>query len=95
MSAARVHFKEDKQAPKKGDHKAKKSGHPFRTALWISIVLAGIILWQLNPIIHGLHTTASTLTRAEPIRRVVSGLISLVYHRIATTVAPLIHRVTG
>lgn len=92
MSTARTHANNHKPTGPDG-HDQKKKGHPFRNALLISLALAALILWQLNPIIQGLHSTAAALGHAESFRQVVIGLVKMGYHRAATAIAPLIHRV--
>lgn len=84
MSTARVRHKEGTDQPK---------GHPFRTVLIVSLVLAALILWQLAPIIHGLHALETLLTRVERPRRIIVGLVKLGYHRLISVVASLIHQV--
>ncbi|NMP23475.1 hypothetical protein [Sulfobacillus harzensis] len=92
MSTARAHIKDSKHGAS-GDH-AEKKGHPFRNALLISLALAALILWQLNPIIQGLHSTATALSHAESFRQVVIGLVNMGYHRALDAITPLIHRVS-
>lgn len=91
--AARAHFKDEKPTAGHGDKKTGTKGHPFRNALLISLALAALILWQLNPIIRGLHSIQTTLMQAENIRRVTGGLLNIGYHHVVNTVGPLIHRV--
>ncbi len=92
MSTARAHVNNHKPTGPDGGHDQKK-GHPFRNALLISLALAALVLWQLNPIIHGLHSTAEALGHAESFRKVVIGLIKIGYQRASAAIAPLIHRV--
>jgi hypothetical protein len=84
MSAARAHHKESEPEPK---------GHPFRNVLVVSLLLAALILWQLTPIIHGLHYLESLLTRAEGPRRIIISLIHLGYTKLVSLVSPLIHKI--
>ncbi|MCL5116322.1 MAG: hypothetical protein M1272_04135 [Firmicutes bacterium] len=90
MSTARAHIKEEKRAARH-EGKMERKGHPFRNALFISLGVAAVILWQLNPIIRGLHAAESALTQAEGVRRVVGGLISVGYHRVVGLIAPIYH----
>lgn len=84
MSAQRDRHKEGEDRP---------SSHPFRTALIVSLVVAAIILWQLAPIIQGLHTLDLWLVRVQGPRRTLIGLLQLGYHRLLNVVTPLIHQV--
>lgn len=84
MSAARTHDREASEQPK---------GHPFRNALVVSIVLAALIMWQLTPIIHGLHFLESFLTRVEGPRRIIVGLLNTGYHKLSSLVSPVIQQV--
>lgn len=84
MSTARARHKEGTDQPK---------GHPFRNVLLVSLVVAAVILWQLAPIIHGLHTVDAFLTRAEGPRRIIAGLLKLGYQHLIAWIAPLVHRV--
>lgn len=92
MSTARAQYKEDKHAAKHSGKDHKKP-HPFRTALWISLALAALVLWQLNPIIHGLHSLDATLGQAEGLRQVVGGILTTSYHRIVNTIGPIVHHI--
>lgn len=84
MSAARSHHKE---VP------AENPGHPFRNLLVATLLVAALILWQLTPIVHGLHYLDSLLARAEGPRRLIIGLIHSGYARIVALVRPLVHKV--
>ncbi len=87
MSTARAHQKSGRDG-----HEGVRR-HPFRNALILSLIIAALILWQLNPIIHGIHGLYTILLRAEGIRRVVAGLLTVGYHKAAAIVTPLVHRI--
>lgn len=93
MSTARAQEKEEKNAVR-GERKDEGKRHHFRNALLISIVVAAVILWQLNPVIDGLRTLVGWLSHAEGVRRVVVGILNIGYHKAESVVGPLVHRVT-
>lgn len=87
--AAHAHDKEDKHGAT-----TTANGHPFRNALLISLVLAAIILWQLNSVIHALHSVAMALSQAEGFRHLLGGLIHQGYHKSVTVVRPVVKHIT-
>lgn len=87
MSAAQAHQKSGHE----GRERAKR--HPFRNALIVSLVIAAVILWQLNPILHGIHDVHAALLKAEGIRRTLAGLLSVGYHKVDAWISPLAHKV--
>ena len=94
MSTARAHFKEDKHTSR-GQHGDSHPNHLFRNVLLISLVLAALVLWQLNPIITGLNAIKNALMHARGVRSVIAGILSMAYLHIASIVGPLVHRIIG
>jgi len=84
MSAARSRPKEE---PK------HVSSHPFRNVLMASVLLAALIVWQLNAVMHGLSAVHTWLGHVEGPRRIIIGLVSIGYHRLTSFILLLIHRI--
>ncbi len=69
--------------------KAKPKKHYMRNIFLIMILLAAVILWQLNPIINALGTVQHALTHAEGTRAVFASILSSLYDKIQQVAGPL------
>ncbi|MCY0865450.1 MAG: hypothetical protein OWQ57_10900 [Sulfobacillus sp.] len=56
--------------------------HPFRVVLWVSLLVAALVLWQLPAVTQGLSGASHALQHAEGFRHYVAGLLSIGYHRV-------------
>ncbi len=73
--------------------KAKHKKHYLRNTVLVLIVLAALVLWQLNPIISGLGTLQHGLHQAEATRTLLGGIVSTIYTKIQHLIAPLLARI--
>ena len=70
--------------------KNKPKKHYLRNSLLFLVLLAGIVLWQLIPIINGLGTMQHALSHAETTRAVFATILSNLYHKVQQAAIPLL-----
>ncbi|MCL5972743.1 MAG: hypothetical protein M1499_09315 [Firmicutes bacterium] len=75
-------------SPSQEKPKAKK--HYFRNTLLILIILAALVMWQLNPVIAGLGTLQHGLRHAESTRALLASILSAIFAKIHHWIMPLL-----
>lgn len=70
--------------------KNKPKKHYLRNSFLIIVLLAGIVLWQLIPIINGLGTIQHALSHAESTRAVFATILRGLYHKVQQVAIPLL-----